>query len=101
MGISGKQDFAKLRSLDIGDIIETCEALIQKGVVSVDEIQDAAILAHDTGKKHFGFSPHRQAEVFVEFRKSLPIRVHRFKLAHLQPLSAEVLDQSVRFWIEQ
>ena len=67
-------NLAKLSAVNVWDVVETRQALIQICVVGRDEIEDAAIVSYNVLKKHLRFPTHRQAKVFVEFGKPLPIR---------------------------
>ncbi len=58
--------------------------LVEEGVVGVDQIQHAAVLAHDPGKSQFGFLTHRAAQIAVEFDLWLAIAASALSEHRLQ-----------------
>ena len=69
----------------------TRQPLVQERELAVEEVEDAAILAHDRGDEQLGLPAHRRAQVVVEVGELLAIRGRGLERAHLQPLAGEVL----------
>jgi hypothetical protein len=68
------------------------EPLIDEGVVGVEQIDEAAIVADDRIKHHFRFAAERAAQVFIEVPG---VGLHVLQLAEIEPLAGEVLDERV------
>ncbi len=51
---------AKFLTLDVGHAVVPGQSLVDERVVGVDELQHAAILAHDVGEEQLGFPSHRR-----------------------------------------
>ncbi len=84
-----------------GDAVERGQAMVQEGVVGGEEIGDGTVIANDGLKEELGFLLHVAAQFGSEFRELRGIGLEAFEVARLEPLAAEVFDQSARFGIEQ
>src|SRR5262245_60188427 len=75
----GQRDAAHFGADDVGDgkwvfvevrdaeIVVLREALIEEGVISIDQLQHVTVLAHNVGKAHLGLLPQRAAQITIEF----------------------------------
>ena len=79
----------------------TRQALVEERIASVDEVEDAAIVADDGLDEELGLAPHRQPEVVLELRELVAVAREGFERAELQPLAAEVLGERTRLRIAQ
>ena len=84
------------------DAIMLRHTLIQECVVGVEQVQDAAIFAHDRCKKQFGLPFHRSPQDY----SSKPLNRLRSgeatrQVADLQPLAGEIFHQRLRARIGQ
>ena len=75
------------------------QPLVEERVLAVDEIEDLPILADDVLEEELGLAAHREPQVVLEIRIAIPVAGDRFERAKLQPLTAEVLRERVRFRI--
>ena len=91
-------DLAELVPLDAGNAVKLGQALIQEGVIGVDEIEDGAVFADDVLEEQVGLLLHRHPRVVGEFRELDAVGRVRFQGPRLQPLAAEVFDQGVAPW---
>ena len=78
---------AELRTGDAGHAVKSRQAFIQKGVIGVQEIEHAAVMADDVLDEQLGFAAHGMPQAFIEFGKALAIRPHHVDVAELQPLA--------------
>ena len=72
------------------------ETLVDKCVVRVQQVDDAAIFADDAVEEHLGFDTERLTQVVIEVREHLRRRRGARQVAQLQPLASEVLDELTR-----
>src|SRR5262249_40199311 len=68
--------------------------VVNEGVVSVQDVDDAAVLAHDALKEQSRLAVERQAQVAVEIRR---LRLGAIQLAKVEPFRCEILDERFRF----
>ena len=87
---------AELFAFDIGQTIVPGQALIDKRKISVEEVQNAAILFHNRGEEQLGLLLHRRAERFVKSRVLVFVGLRDFQISQLQPLPGKVVDQGLR-----
>ena len=86
------------------------EALVQKSIIPVDQLEGAAILGQNVRKRHLRFAPHRPpgrsikldaAAVAVTRRAHAQhgarVDRHRFNIPHLQPLPRKVFHERLHF----
>ena len=69
------------------------EALVDKGIIRIEEVQDAGVFAHDRLEKKFRLLPHRLAQWLIKFSEFLAVWVHQTQIAQLQPLAGEVVGE--------
>src|SRR5688572_1414825 len=81
---------AEIAAMDTRDAVVTREALIDEGVVGIEQVEDAAVLVHDGIKQHLGFAAERLPQAVVEV---LRVSLHPVELAKVEPLAGEVLNQ--------
>src|SRR4030095_5194964 len=75
------------------DAVMPRQPLVDKGVIAVDKLQDAAVVAHDFLEEQLRFLDHRRPETVAEFREQFTVwRVCPQRL-QLQPLNCEILDE--------
>ena len=97
----GERHAAELRAVDIGDAVVLRQALVEKSVVGVQQVQHAAVLAQHAGKEQVRFLEERPAQGFIEFGEYIRIGPGEGQVAQIQPLAGEVLDQRLGTWIGQ
>ena len=67
----------------------------------VDQLQHAAVLAHDALEQHLRFLSERAPQVVVEIGEQPKIRGHGLQVTEIQPLVGEVGRQRFRTWIRE
>ena len=97
----GQRNTAELVAVNALDPVVLSQALIEKGVVRPQQIDDAAILAQRAFDHELGFLRKRLPQVLVESREGPRIRRYPFDIAQEQPLAGEVLHQRLRALIGQ
>ena len=62
-------DAAHLRAFDveIRQVVMLRETFVEEGVIGIEEFQHAAVLSHDMGEGHLGFTTHGATQFAVEF----------------------------------
>ena len=102
MRIGREIDAAELAALDVRNAVEGGQALIQERVIGVDEIEDGAVVANDGLKEELGSRCcMSRRSSFVELGELSGIGLEAIEIADLEPLAAEVVDESARLRIEQ
>ena len=91
--VLGHLHFHERLALHSGDPVVPREPLVHEGVIRADEIEHAAVFAHDRLEKHFRLAFHRRAQRPVPIREGFCVRLHDFQIAQLQPLTGEVFHQ--------
>ena len=109
LGQGHPDEIAGTARFDVADPIQFGEGAVEVGEVRVDDVEDAAILAHDLGQEQFRLPHHRSAQGVIELREHLRVGRHQGQAARLQPLQAEaghqvlgalVLEQTRRLRLE-
>src|SRR5262249_35722920 len=72
------------------------QALVEKRVISRQQIYDAGIRAQLSFHKQLSFFAERLAQVLVEIGKDVRIRCNATQLGDIQPIENEALYQRVR-----
>ena len=68
--VGGEIDAAEFVALDAGDAVDVGQAFVDEGVVGIEEIQEAAIFAHDVGEERARVSrASSRRSVVVEVRE--------------------------------
>ncbi len=84
---------AQLGPRHVGNPVMPRQALVDEGILPVDEVQNAAVFANHVGDERLGLAPHREPQIVFEIREALPVARDRLQRPELQPLPAEVLGQ--------
>src|SRR5262249_45254987 len=88
IGSQGHQ--AEVAAVDIRNPIVPGQAFVQKGVVRLDQFEDAAILAQHVVEKELGLLAERLTEIVIEVRVETRVRLDRLQITQAQPLTGEV-----------
>ena len=80
-------------AIDAGHAVMLGQALVQVGVVGIQEVHDAAVFLHDAGEEHLGLGLHGGAQALVKVREDAAVRTLIVQLAQIQPLAGEILGQ--------
>ena len=98
-GVPVRSTFRKSVPFYTRNAVKRSQFLVHEGVLRVDHVEDAPVVADEVLEEHLRLLPHRHAEVIVELGELLSIGRDRFQPAEFQPLPGEVLDQSLGFRI--
>jgi hypothetical protein len=79
----------------------TRQTLVQERVIGVQQVENAAVLAHHRSEKQSGLFQHRGPHPLTEPGKTLRVGRKAIEPLQLQPLKGKVVDQSLRFRILQ
>ena len=69
------------------------EALIEEGVIALDKVEDASVVAQDRGKKQLALTLHCCAQRCIKLGELLHIGALEFEVAQVQPLAGKILLQ--------
>src|SRR4051812_41262384 len=72
------------------------EALVQEGVVGIQQIGDAAIFAQDALEKELGLLAKCLTEIVVKIDETSEIRRDRLQGPEVQPLTREIRHEAAR-----
>jgi hypothetical protein len=92
---AGERNFLETVAADVRQAVVLREALVHEGVVAVEELHHAPVLAHDVVEVHLGLLLHVVAELVVEIGEELLVRRHELQVADLEPLAREVGNEGV------
>ena len=81
---------------DVRDAVVLRQPLVDERVVGGQQIEHAAVLAHDALEKQLGLAPERLPQVVVEVRKDSEFGHDAAEIAQLQPLAGEIADERLR-----
>ena len=98
---SGHINFVKLRALNTVDPIESRETFVDKRVIRVKDLENAAILADDFLQEPLCLSPHRTAKIVFERGKLPNIRADDVNITELQPLAGEVFYERTGLFVPE
>ena len=73
-----------------GNAVVLGEPFVDKRVIGIQQIHDAAVFADDAFKKHFRLAPERLAQVVIEI---LGRGFHLRQFAQTEPLPGKIGDQ--------
>lgn len=90
----GHVDATEFGPDDAGNAIEACQAFIEKGVRSRQDVGDAAIVADEIEEEEGGFLLHGMAQAFIEVGELFDIGLHGVDVAVLKPLASEIINES-------
>ena len=96
---AGQFHAAERRAFHVRNAVEFRQRLIQERELTIDEIQNTAVLADHRVKKEPRFLAHGVTKLLVKIREAIRIRLETIEIAKLQPLSAEVIHQRHGFRI--
>src|SRR6187455_1920436 len=83
----------ELASENAVDAVVASEPFVDERVVAVHQVEDAAVLSQHALEKELGLTLKRLTKVVVEIREQVGVRDDAAKVAQVQPLSGEVLDE--------
>ena len=83
------------RAVDPADAVVPRQPLVDERVVGIQQIERAAVLAHDAREQQLGFAAQRLADVVVEVGEQQHVRRDLVQVAQLQPLTGERVHQRV------
>ena len=86
---------------DSRDAVKAGQALVEEGVIGVQQLEHAAVILDDIPNKQLGLAAHRLAQALVEHREALQVRPDHVDILELEPLPGEILDQRGRLLIAQ
>ena len=78
---------------DAVDAVVASEAFVDERVVAVHQVEDAAVLSQHALEEEFGLTLKRLTKVVVEIREQVRVRDDAAKVAQVQPLPGEVVDE--------
>ena len=77
------------------------EPLVEKCVVGIQQVEDAAILAHDAFEKQLRLELERLPEVVVVVKQGFRTRLVPVDIADVKPLAGEIVHQRLRTRIRE
>ncbi len=92
----GQLHLAEARAVDARDAVVLGQPLVHERVVGAQQLERAAVLAHDVAEEQLGLAAERLPDVVVEIREQQQVgRDLRLQVAQLQPLTGEIVDQGI------
>ena len=92
----GDGDAPERAALYVGDAVMPRQHLVDERVVGGQQVDDAAVLAHDAVEEQLGLARHRLAEIAAVFREQAGVGIRCLHTAQPEPLLGEVVDQGGR-----
>ena len=89
----GQLDAPEPAAVDAGDAVVPGEPLVDEGVVGVEEVEHAAVVAQGAGEKQGRLVPECLDEVVVEVGIRHRVALDVLEVAQVQPLHGEVVDE--------
>ena len=86
----------EVAALDVRDPVVLRQPLVDEGVVGIEQIQDAAVLAQDAVEEQLRLLDEGLAQVVVEIRIVRDDRLVSLEAAQIEPLPREVLRERER-----
>ena len=99
--VGAERDAAKAIAVDMGDAVMLGEALVEEGVVRLEQIEHAPVLAKHALDEKLRFLPEGLAQIVVEVREQAQVRRDRFQIAQMQPLRGEIGREVARAIVRQ
>src|SRR5206468_8975165 len=96
VGIAGERHAAELAPVDVWNAVMFRQALVEEGVIRRQQIDHAAVLAHDAFEKQLRLLPQRLPDVIVEVYIETEVRRDGLERAQVQPLAREIRDEASR-----
>ena len=84
---------AEVASLHVGNAVVPRESIVDERVVGVEQVEDAAVLAHDALEEQLRLAAERLPQPVVEVGEEHLRRPRRLQVPELQPLADEVVGQ--------
>ena len=94
--VGAERDAAELASVDVRDPVVPGQPLVDEGVVRVEQIGNASVLADDAVEQQLDFAPHGLAQRVVEVGIQQRQRADALQAPQVQPLAREVDRQRLR-----
>ena len=76
------------------DAVVPGQALVEIGMITLDQLQHAAVFSEHLFKQPFRLLTHGLTEVFIKVGKASRIRGEAFQVPQVEPLIGEVGDQT-------
>src|SRR5205085_11290535 len=83
------------RAMHVGNSIKSRKPLVDEGEIGVEQIYDAAVLTQHRVQEQLGFMLEALPQTIVEFGKRIRIRRDLIKIAQVEPLPGEIVDQGL------
>src|SRR5207249_11039667 len=100
--VIGETHLLHAAARSVGEAVQLREALVDEGVIAVDQIQERPIGLYNVIKVGNDFLPHGFAKVAVELGKLLCVRFYlASKAVDIEPLQSKTFAQGLRFEIVQ
>ena len=75
------------------------QPLVDEGVVGLQQIDHAAVFAHDALEEQLGLALEAAPQVVVEVGELVGVGLRVPNVPKVQPLTREVSDQRLRLWV--
>ena len=92
---------SKLGAADAGYAVESGQPFIEERVLSVQEIEHTAILAHNVIDEQFGFAAHGLPQAFFKHGEAFHVGPHYVNVLELEPLPGKIFHKRERLRIAQ
>ena len=100
-GVFVEIDASEAAAVHVRDAVVLREPFVHVGVVRVQQIERAAILAQDALEEQLRLLLERLTEVVVEVGEEAHVRRDRFEIPEMQPLRREVGDERARTAVDE
>ena len=94
-----KRDAPEVLALDVGNAVVRGQTFVDERVVGTQQIERAAILAHDALEEELGLTTERLPEGVVKIGEDALHRDDGVEVAKEQPLTGKVANEGLRSWI--
>jgi hypothetical protein len=94
-------DAPELRPGDTVNPVEARQTLVEIGMLRIEDLEHARVIANQVLEEQLCFPPHRVAKAILELGELFLIRLHYVDILELQPLTGEIIHQSARPGIAQ
>jgi hypothetical protein len=71
------------------------KSFIDEGVIRIQQVDDAAVLAHDALKEKLRLAPEGLPQVVIPVGKLFPVGDSALQVAQEEPLAGEISDQGL------
>ena len=90
IAVVAELDAPEVAAVDVRDAVVLGQALVQERVVRLQQVEHAAILAHDALEQEFRLLAEGLPQVVVEVGEQAQVRGDRIQVPQVQPLAREV-----------